>query len=267
MDIPWTNQTSESGAGFYDVKIFGERNSGTNVLRRLVEANSEARVLPSVISEVSPSWHFFSRAISYPSLKERLIDYGFSTQSPSHYWKHCALAAEDCKYFSGISVVFIVRHPLSWSLSMERRPYHLLPVRKVTGKLNFLRQKFRLLRRDRLGRGDITIPELWNQKVGSYITSSDQLVKAGIPSIVVKFEDLLTSQIEFFRELGGRVCIGRHTNRFHEIHESTKNGGKNFLEIRERELSGAFRLSAVERFGKEELKKFDRELMDVLDYQ
>src|SRR5689334_19643971 len=69
------------------VKIFGERNTGTNALSQFIAQNSESLLLPST---------FFQLPNADPAIliqkgrdeAERLIDLAFARQPPTFQWKH-----------------------------------------------------------------------------------------------------------------------------------------------------------------------------------
>ena len=112
------------------IKIFGERNSSTNALRRLLEQNTQSRVLPSVAPELDP--HFAERMKSMAQrpqanlLQESYVDSIFRTAKPQFSWKHGATHFASLDDFRDCLVIFALRHPASWLLALHRRPYHAL---------------------------------------------------------------------------------------------------------------------------------------------
>src|SRR5436190_19953167 len=90
------------------VKIFGERNTGTNALSQFIAQNSESLLIPGT---------FFQLPKVDPSVlkqkgrgeTERLIDLAFSHQPPTFQWKHCAtnFTNEDLAQFSNCTTLVL----------------------------------------------------------------------------------------------------------------------------------------------------------------
>src|SRR5436190_895293 len=107
------------------VKIFGERNTATNALAKVIALNSGARCLPSTAAELDPDSARQARWSLTQRSKERKIDAIFSGRGPLEAWKHCATNFPDASAFASALVVFTLRHPASWLLSLYKHPYHL----------------------------------------------------------------------------------------------------------------------------------------------
>lgn len=73
------------------VKIFGERNTSTNALKRLIEMNSAARVLPSIAGDLEPGFkspvNVFIRRIMGREYTETRIDRIFEAAPPGPDWR------------------------------------------------------------------------------------------------------------------------------------------------------------------------------------
>lgn len=238
IDLP-ARAASPSGASGaqqerVNVKIFGERNSATTALKRLIERNSSSRVLPSVVEELSPSFGAKRRMLARlplgPSLSERYIDSVFRGKPPRFAWKHAATEFSDAGSLEDCVVVFAVRHPASWLRALHRKPYHL-PGRVPAAFPQFLAARWRTVGRDNLGRRALRPAELWNAKMRSYASFSARLLDAGIPCRWVRFEDFVHDQARVFDALRG--LLSRPATDVSIVTRSTKERSKSVHFYRE----------------------------------
>ena len=103
------------------LKIFGERNTGTNYLQQLIKENLDVHLLPGS----SPVW--INKLQSHLFGKNWLNDFYFSLTFKSNLgWKHRLLKLDDFTIDNVKDVFFITltKNPYSWLLSLYRRPYH-----------------------------------------------------------------------------------------------------------------------------------------------
>lgn len=102
------------------LKIYGERNSGTRYLERLIAANLGVRLLPG---EAPRYMTWFGRD------SERTRDWYFERTSRRNLgWKHRLPPGADELALPGspgaaVGFVTIVKNPYSWVLSLAKRPY------------------------------------------------------------------------------------------------------------------------------------------------
>lgn len=209
------------------IKIFGERNTSTNALKKLVEANSASRVVPSAPGELNSALTLPLRAARKfhlaPSLRERLVDAVFAGRPALLSWKHAATNFEDIDSLSGHSVIFCVRHPASWALGMYRRPYH------VHGPASpslaaFLNRRWRTVSRERLGRATMSAMEIYNAKMAAFADLQARMDAAGMPYCIVRHEDFATDQEGVFAHVAPFLDASSAT--FHPLEASTKDGAK-----------------------------------------
>lgn len=209
------------------IKIFGERNTSTTALKKLVEANSASRVAPSSPGELNSGWTLplrVARKYSFSApLRERLVDGIFHGRPALEAWKHAATDFEDIDSLSGHLVIFCVRHPASWALGLFRRPYHVPG--PVSPSLDaFLARRWQTLGRERLDRAEMSAMEIYNAKMAAYADLQAQLDAAGTLYCIVRHEDFATDQEGVF----GRVALfldGPSTT-FRPLDTSTKDGAK-----------------------------------------
>lgn len=245
-------------------KIFGERNTGTNLLRVLIEKNELGTCLPSTINQICPRSHRILTKILAPRFYERFIDVCFSGQPPTKAWKHSATNLDRLEAFRDVRVLFLVRHPLSWSLSMERRPYHLY-ASKNSAKENFLETPFRLLGRENMGKGYLTLVERWNRKTLNYVAASDALNSKGIATAFLRFEDLVLSQEDVLRDLHP-LFRKEPAGDLKIVLNSTKPGGLSVAGIQRREFGTDWRRIAIEKYGIRACRSFNSALLERFGY-
>ena len=105
------------------IKLYGERNTNTNYISKLIQLNLDAEEVPGIV----PS-HVMGFRIR-PGM-ELIRDIYFSlTYKKNLGWKHTRVkpASELRKYAilkSDISFLTITKNPYSWLLSLYRNPYH-----------------------------------------------------------------------------------------------------------------------------------------------
>ncbi|MES2119075.1 MAG: hypothetical protein V4513_00685 [Pseudomonadota bacterium] len=228
------------------VKIFGERNTGTNALTDMIELNSHSRCLPSVAKELEPQLarKISSRFVSRRR-REAIIDQIFSRHGPLESWKHRATYFPDAAVFDGTLVVFTVRHPASWLLSFWKNPYHTFG--RVPDTIEgFLQHEWRTAEREGLDRILMRPLELYHAKLRSYLVLSEELSALQIPQSFIRFEDLILRQEEVFRKLS--PVLDRPNATFAPLLQSTKDDRKGLdfyiayygRELWRKELEGAY---------------------------
>ncbi len=203
------------------VKIFGERNTGTNALSQVVASNSASKCLPGTERELD--LHAWRRAhrrwVIGDRMREWCFDRIFRGQDPLHSWKHCATNFDDITPFEEVLVVIMVRHPASWVLSLFRNPYQSIGALPPTLE-RFLDFKWQTNRRERLQRRRLTPLDLYEAKIDSYLSFTDRLSRLGFPFRFVRFEDLVLQQESVFHDLSGE--LSRPAELFQPLNASTK---------------------------------------------
>lgn len=218
------------------IKIFGERNTSTNALKKLIETNSASKVLPSVVRENDPdfmrrTWAWRKASKYGPArLKpyfegqfQRRIDAVFDGVPPTHAWKHTATYFDDISVFDGVPVVFNVRHPASWLLSLYKNPYENLAARPASFGA-FLDYDWKTAGRENLDQKSLKPAALYAEKLASYQVLIQQLKAAGLPYQVVKFEDIILDQAGVFERL--RPLLQDPAAEVQVIQKSTKTNAK-----------------------------------------
>ncbi len=158
----------------------GERNSGTNYLEQLLLGNG----LINSVGGMAPD---YIRAIArLTPWREAVIDRWFGD---TKVWKHAYLDSQAKEIVSDQKVIALSKHPLAWSLSMLRRPYHLSENGRARGEDGTSETWHELMgrvwptqRRERIAPD--TGFELWAAKYQSYLDAPDALV--------IRYEQLLS---------------------------------------------------------------------------
>jgi hypothetical protein len=185
------------------VKIFGERNSGTHALATIVRSNSQSLYLPSVEREFHPLLARIVNDRRSPipaALRERLNDWMFRDPSPLNAWKHCATNFPNASAFEGVLVLFTVRHPASWLLSLFKHPYHQLTP-KAPDLRSFAAAPWKTVGRERLDRGSFLPLELYRLKLRAQLELADRLSVRAIAYRFVRHEDLVLRQAGVFSSI------------------------------------------------------------------
>lgn len=215
----------------HEVKIFGERNTGTTALKRLIERNSSTTVCPSVAKELDPHYGLKMELLRRAPrryrrrLTETYIDRLFRRVTPRLAWKHTATAFDEIQSFDGCPVIVMTRHPASWLLGLHRHPYHALA--SVDRDFSaFLRAHWILVKRDNLDRQAMRPGDLWNAKTRAHLALIEKLSKTNMQVRMVKFEDFVVDQKAMFHTLAG--ILDNPADQPEVIERSTKDGAKDF---------------------------------------
>jgi hypothetical protein len=199
------------------VKILGERNSGTNLIRQMFARNTDVFLWPGTLRELGEDHTaaverhvaangFGERDASL--LRDFLIDDLFNRHfDRSLGWKHAApavdrLAVHPLRH----ETVFVVisKSPYAWLLSMHRRPYHNVLQENIITFSTFLRRPWLTVRRDNAPAVLDNPIALWNHKYRACMT----LARAA-DVVFVRYEDILEDPASLFVRVGVPTHPGR----------------------------------------------------------
>lgn len=215
-------------SGITAIKVYGERNTGTNYVTALLDRNfkvglpsgkvpraelARQRKLVGVASRVSP------RAGDW--LSERMRDrYHAKHFDETLGWKHARIDVDRVRRRAEVGFVPMVKHPYSWAMSMQRRPYHAAG--RSAGLVEFLRTPYRLVGRDGVAAPSLLPMEIWNAKVASYFALRD-----AVPERVVfsRYEDILVGEEDWLRQVARAFGLAE-PERIARVPESTKEAAK-----------------------------------------
>ena len=240
-----------------EIEVVGERHSGTNYLISLIGLNLNCNVLCGT----APKW-----IRKTPVFKEPLTDLYFKLlwNSRGTGWKHRLIdPASSIKIEQNDirGTVFLVRDPLAWLVSMHRKPYHQ-KTNKSMELIDFAYSQWHPRPRDRVYSKSMTVLQLYQMKVRSYIEASNTLKN----TIILRYEDVvLDSKVEL-KKIASRFSLGQGEEWFTNINKSTKGDQRSSTEFRSyiegRKWVSHYKEEHVETI----LRSIDSELLGELEY-
>ena len=237
------------------LKIYGERNTGTNWVRRLVELNLAVEIVPGV----APTWIRYITNKYNSRIRDNVIDYYFQYSINRNLgWKHCNVdnpllrkifAKKDSKYYTIIS---LTKNPYSWLLSLYDESYHVNFDNHAHGFLQFLQFSWKPVNRELLAKTLTNAISTWNLKNGAYI-KNDKIVKFRYEDLV-RSPDLLVDKLE---------CLPRKSSEFINMEKCAKRTNKSFEDYSEYYLSEKWK----KRLTRESIEFINKRLdPDVMTY-
>lgn len=201
------------------IKISSERNTGTNYLVQLIENNFVVDRLGG--EQLTYPLSYIQKTLNLILPGKFLKGYFFVFAYPFNLgWKHgCVDSPQQLRKYPIVKknsvFIIIVKNLYSWLLSLQHRPHQNIPPMSFS---DFIRSQWRTLPPDRLARKNLENPlPLWNEKVGSYSQVIDHM-----PSMVIRYEDLLENAEVHLQALSEKFNITRKTMNFVNWFESTK---------------------------------------------
>ena len=154
-------------SGINAIKIYGERNTGTNYVSELLRANFGLRELPGVEALTDKDWARFIRLKKLGF--ERAVTWAYERTSNRYHarhfnenlgWKHACVPVERVASLApqGVGLIGLVKNPYAFLTSIYRRPYH--HAGKAATLEAFVQEPFTLHARDLLGRARMTLPDV-----------------------------------------------------------------------------------------------------------
>lgn len=196
------------------IKVFGERNTGTHFLIKLLRNNTDAELLvhPDGASDETRT-NLKNMLACHPGITdknpalraiilERLIDSDRTKDIPDYYgWKHAAVSADQLKQnpkFEQTLFICLIRNPWRFVSALHRRPYNLFP-KPCASLTQFIQKPILTNVRDNLTESYLSSPvELWNKKTESYL----QLKKTCPANVaIVYYEDVICDVSRFLNNL------------------------------------------------------------------
>ena len=196
------------------VKIFGERNTGTNYLTKLIENNFEVEILKGAISKGSVF-----------TFREWSKDLFFKVSRRGNLgWKHSTIDVNlVLNHKEKPVIITLTKNPYSFLLSLYNRPYHYKG-NKPSLFLSFLKENWKLTDRDNCKEKSLNTPiELWNIKNKSYI----DLLRDYTDCLLFTYEELLENPNKVISSISEKLNIPLK-EKFINYDDSTKNDNKYF---------------------------------------
>jgi hypothetical protein len=246
------------------LKIYGERNSGTNFLTRLIRRNFQCELIPGTLAEARPGY----REIIEQELETRISDMGKRILArqirlddffrgnlwTTLGWKHGVPPAEVIRNYPDRDrtlFVTISKNPYAWVLSLFRRPYENTALDRMNDLSSFINEPWITGSRENTPAYLESPVELWNLKADGY----QRLANVAV-TVNVRYEDLLDAPMQFLQIIEN--YLERRTKKFELPVEPTKSddvGHKDFdyyrdyyLNERWRKELGHEHIMAINRF-------------------
>lgn len=209
------------------IKVFGERNTGTNWLESLVMNNYDIPVIHHrqiIKQKTTEAEQKFIESLPKKNrifVRERVNDCIFEYRAKHLFgWKHTAVISDGLEQhpeFKKTGFVFIVKHPYTFIKSLHKRPYHALTeVPQSVDK--FITTPWPTLHRDNINQPLLSSPvELWNHKVRSYFKFLE-LNREN--AVLFRYESLLENHELLFKSLEEKLCLASKSRL--PVLESTK---------------------------------------------
>jgi len=242
------------------LKIYGERNTGTNYLTKLIRLNLSVVQLPGTI----PKW--------VRSLQNRLPGsewvrdvYFFGAYPRNLGWKHAAARAPDklknCLPGGPICFLTLTKNPYAWLLSLHRMPYH--QKNSSAGDFQtFLKTPWETVRRENAPRKLSSPVALWNLKNRSYLK-----LKAAAPTLNIRYEDLLENPAAVLGEISQTFSLGWKSSSFVNYEQPAKAHAKNNAFYRDYYLNEKWRAGLSPASVKLINRQLDAEVMQAFNYE
>ncbi|MGD1854735.1 MAG: hypothetical protein ACFB2W_10825 [Leptolyngbyaceae cyanobacterium] len=179
------------------IKVFGERNTGTNWLEDLLIKNYSIPVIHHreiIKKQTTANEKAFIESLPQEQqvfMRERISDSIFEYKASHLFgWKHAAIVPEKLEkhpHFEETGFIFLVKNPYTFLKSLHKRPYHsLIQLPKNIDK--FIDMPWPTLSRDNISHALLNNPiELWNYKVASYLN----FLESHSNAILLRYESLL----------------------------------------------------------------------------
>ena len=176
------------------VKVYGERNTGTQMMRQILAGNCVGDLWPGTVAELGAMDRVTAAArddrpeADRLLIREAVIDDIFADAFERTLgWKHGIPDMDRLTAAAtGTHFVVTVKNPYAWVVSMARRPHHNV----LTGNRHsieaFLDSPWITCGRDNAPRHLASVIDLWTLKYRAWLA-----LEARWPVTVVRYEDLL----------------------------------------------------------------------------
>ncbi len=242
------------------LKIYGERNTGTNYFIKLVDAHLSIPLYDGN----SPTKKIAGYTVPTGSNVFQNTYFGL-TWNKNLGWKHSLVKVDklarhrdiDDTYFCTLS-----KNPYSFLLSLHKRPYHYKGDRSKPFE-EFLKEPWEVQSRDNANQKFYKNPiELWNKKTESYIhlknTFQDRVIN-------LKYEDLIADPEKILADIGQQYQID-HKQPFANLTASTKRSEKTYYDYKDYYLKEKWR----KKLSREAIgwinSQLDTEVMNYFGY-
>lgn len=197
------------------IKVFGERNTATRAVLRMVDAAPNLLdaglvdldeedlakydvMIDQVTSIYAGPWKRVYR--------EAIKDLRARSSTPLAMWKHAAPIYDRAFRDHDAAVLFMVRNPYSWVQSLHRRPYHCMG-RRQQALEDFLVFPWLTLGRDNVEPILSSPIYLWSLKLAAYERFAREAYEDGVACTTIRFEDFVQNPVFALTRALGQVDI------------------------------------------------------------
>lgn len=243
------------------IKIYGERNTNTNYLERLIRLNLDVRQIPGVVPG-----HLRTIQAMVPG-KEWLKNLYFARFNRSSLgWKHTRVMSPSEFETLGakardICFISITKNPYSWLLSLFRKPYSRQYQRGTPAFETFLQTPWKTLARDNCEELLENPIVLWNIKNASYLPLVD------LNGLNITTESTVQDPEAIVDLISKHFSIEKRGKKFLNYEKSTKDTSKNFAYYQDYYLNERWRDDVSDEAISIINKVIDKSLMKRFGYQ
>jgi len=201
------------------IKVYGERNTNTNYISKLIELNLYVKQVPGVVPPIIEKIRIIL------SGNELVNDvYYFLTYGKNLGWKHtCVKTQNELNKYKlvndNLAFFTITKNPYSWLLSLHRRPHHYYYSDNPSFE-TFLKRRWKTVLRDNVGPELKSPIELWNIKNKSYLNLT------GKNTLNITSEAIHEDSEGIIELISRKFNIERKSDSFIKYDRSTNDKGK-----------------------------------------
>ncbi|QEP42037.1 hypothetical protein D5085_02105 [Ectothiorhodospiraceae bacterium BW-2] len=207
------------------LKLYGERNTNTNYLTKIIELNLNVEQLEGTLPKRKTRLYKNKNWLKKEAVIDEYFDINFNKNLG---WKHSKVLDRECLLSydivndNEILFVTVTKNPYSWLLSLYRNPYHQYYKNKPRSFYEFLTTEWKTVSRENVNCSSLVSPvDLWNIKNRSYIN------KGGMRFINLITEDMFRSpKLIVDTIFSGMSSIEKKTFDFVNFNKSTKDKNK-----------------------------------------
>ena len=257
------------------IKIFGERNTGSRYLQKLVELNCNIDILNGTLDK----YRFLLKILNKMKINQETVRdlyFKFNTKKDLG-WKHREVdhfdLIETNPYVNEILFLVIVKNPYSFLLSLKEKPYHNLSYKwlelkdlikefKSISFNDFLKKEWLTVGRE-ANRPSYENPiQMWNLKCASYFK-----LQSKYKCSIIRYEDLLDNPELVIRRIFKENKIPFNSVNFKNYNKSTKDPEKDSEFYKKKYGSELWKEKLTQEHINFINKYLDKELMQAFDYK
>lgn len=216
------------------LKIYGERNSGTNFVEQFLRQNIDVNVLPGVVTGFSPSLIAARRLRSLAPVSGRKavakVRGKFFERTFGDYlgWKHMRPnpGRIGAQQLGTTAFVVVTKNPYAWILSMFKRPHD--GAGTAPDLKTFIDRDYPVMAYENVDAGAMRPVAIWTEKLRGY----RELQSLGAHVEVVQYEEFLRDQDAVLSRISSRFGFSRRSQDTVSVERDTKGikreGGGNF---------------------------------------